>query len=110
MKFRRHASGRARLLSRQTEFANFSRLCRVTEIVDLRHAANAPVRNARDKKGNAGTALPPALMGILKAVEANNEFGICWIGYVPDLVGGSAKGTKQINRIGIAFGKILAVA
>src|SRR5215470_18694712 len=110
MKFRRHASGRARLLSRQAEFANFYGLCRVTEIVDLSHAADAPVRNARHKKGNAGTALPPALMGILKAVEPNNACRICWIGYVPDLVGRTAKRAEQINRIGISFGKILAVA
>src|SRR5262249_60631370 len=98
MKFRRHASGRARLLSRQTEFANFNRLCRVTEVVDLRHAANAPVRNARHKKGNAGAALPPALMGILKAVEPNNAARICWIGYVPDLVGRRAKRARQVSR------------
>ena len=110
MQFGGDAAGRARLLSRQAEFADLNRLCRIAEIIDLSHAADAPARYAGYEKGDTGLALPPALMGIFEAVEAGYQFRIRWIGDVPDLVRRAAKGAQQIDRARITFRQILAIA
>ena len=110
MQFGRHAARRARLLARQTEFTDFNRLGRIAEIIDLGHAADAPARHAGHQKGDAGFALPPALMGVLEAFEADDQFRIGRIGDVPDFVRRAAKGAQQIDRARIALRQILAVA
>ena len=64
VQFGRHRAGRAGLLAGQAEVADVHRLGRIAEIVDLRHAAGAPVRHAGNEIGNAGVAFPPALVRV----------------------------------------------
>src|SRR4029077_14899381 len=73
MQFSWNGHCRARLLAGQTEFTNFYWFSRITKIIDLCHAANAPIRSAGDEKGNTSVALPPTLMGILEAFQADDQ-------------------------------------
>ena len=67
--------GRSGLLPRQAEVANEHRMGRIAEIIDLRHAANAPAGHAGDKVGDAGVAFPPALVRIHQAVRRQPSHG-----------------------------------
>src|SRR5205807_6900554 len=59
----------ARLLTGKPEIPDLYGVRGIAEVIDLRHAARAPVGRARDQKGNAGLALPPALVGIFQRSE-----------------------------------------
>ena len=109
VQFGRHRAGRARLLAGQPEIPDLDRMGGIAEVVDLGHAAGAPVRRARDQEGDAGFAFPPALVGILEPVEPRDQNRIGGIGDIPDLVGLAAEGAQHVNRIGIALGQRLAV-
>ena len=110
MQIGRHRAGRAGLLSDQAELADLHRLGRVAKIVDFGHAARAPGLHAGDHVGDAGVALPPALMGVLQAVELGDQFRRGRIGHVPDLVPDIAVGAQQVDRVAVAPRQARAVA
>ena len=82
----------------------------IAEIVDLRHAARAPVRRARDQEGNAGVAFPPVLVRVLQSADPRDQHRIGGIGDVPDFMRLAAEGAQHIDRIAIALRQPLAVA
>ena len=49
-------------------------------------------------------------MRVLEAFKTGDQFRIGRIGHIPDLVRGAAERTQQIDRAGVAFRQILAVA
>src|SRR5437879_3347202 len=111
MQLRRRRPGRARLLSGQSEIANKLRFRRIAEIIDLRHAPNAPVRLSRDKECNAGIAFPPTLMRIAKSTDDNVD--AAWldrVGDVPDFVCRSTVSAQQIRFAFIRSRQLTAVA
>ena len=110
VQFGRHRAGRARLLAGQAEVADLHGMRGIAEVVDLRHAAGAPVRRARHQIGDAGVAFPPALVRVLQAAEPRDQHGIGGIGDVPDLMRLAAEGAQHVDRVGIALGQCLAVA
>jgi len=91
MQVGRHRAGGARLLADQAEVADLHRVLRIGEIVDLRHALGAPVGRAADQEGDAGVALPPALVRVLQSVDAGHQHGLGGFGDVPDLMRLAAK-------------------
>src|SRR5262249_41243005 len=106
----RHRAGRARLLAGQAEIPDLYRMGRVGEIVDLRHAPRAPARRPGYEICDSRVALPPALMGVLQAVETRDELGARRIDDVPDLVRLPTERAQQIDGVAIALGQRLAVA
>ena len=106
----RHRAGRARLLAGKAEVADFHGMRGIAEVVDLGHAAGAPVRRARDQKGDAGFAFPPVLVGVLQAAEPGDQNRIGGIGDIPDLMGFAAEGAQHVDRVAIALRQRLAVA
>ncbi len=82
----------------------------IAEVVDLGHAARAPVRRARHQKGNAGLAFPPVLVGVLQPAEPGDQNRIGGIGDIPDLMRFAAEGAQHVDRVAIALGQRLAVA
>src|SRR5260370_7059939 len=82
----------------------------IAEIINLRHAAPAPARGARDQKGDAGVAFPPTLVRILQAPDPGDQNGIGGIGDIPDLMRFAAQAAQHIDRVAIAPGQRLAVA
>ena len=110
VQFGRHRAGGARLLTGQAEIPDLDGMRGIAEVVDLGHAARAPVRRARDQKGNAGVAFPPALVGILQAPDPRDQNRICGIGDIPDFMRFAAEGAQHVNRVAIALGQRLAVA
>jgi hypothetical protein len=82
----------------------------IGQVIDLRHAAGAPVRCAGDQERDAGVALPPILVGVFQAADPRDQHRIGGIGDVPDLMRLAAEGAQHVNRIGIALGQRLAVA
>ena len=103
MQFGRHRTGRARLLAGQTEIPDLHGMRGIAEIVDLRHAASAPVRRARHQEGNAGLAFPPVLVGVLQPAEPRDQNGIGGVGDIPDLMRFAAEGAQHVDRVVIAF-------
>ena len=93
----RHRAGRARLLAGQAEVADLHRMGGIGEVVDLRHAPGAPVGRAGDEVGDAGVALPPALVRVLQPVEPRDQHRLGRIGDVPDLVRLAAEGAQQVD-------------
>ncbi len=110
MQFGRHRAGRAGFLAGKAEIADLLRVCRIGEIVDLRHAARSPVRCARHQEGNAGVAFPPALVRVLQSSDARDQHRIGGIGDVPDLMRLAAEGPQHVDRVAIALRQGLAVA
>ena len=92
MQFGRHRTRRARLLARQAEVADKHRLRRVAQIVDLRHAARAPIGRPGDQEGDTGVAFPPAFVRVTKPADNNRH--PAWLrrlGDIPNLVRRSAE-------------------
>ena len=111
MHFGRHRAGRARLLAGQPEIPDLDGMGGIAEVVDLRHAAGAPVRRARHQEADAGVAFPPALVGILQALaDVGDQNGIGGIGHVPDLMSCAADRAQHVDGVRIALGQGLAVA
>ena len=110
VQFGRHRAGRAGLLAGQAEIPDLDGMRGIAEIIDLRHAAGAPVRVARDEEGNAGVAFPPVLVGVLQAADAADQHWIGGIGDVPDLMAFAAEGAQHVDGIAIALRQVLAVA
>ena len=110
VQFGRHRAGRARLLAGQAEIPDLDGMRGIGEVVDLRHAAGAPVRRAGDQEGDAGVAFPPALVGVLQAADPRDQHGIGGIGDVPDLMRLAAEGAQHVDRVAVALGQRLAVA
>ena len=110
VQFGRHRAGRARLLAGQAEIADLDGMGGIAEIVDLRHAARAPVRRARHQKGDAGVAFPQALVRVLQAADPRDQHRIGGIGNVPDLMRFAAESAQHVDRVAIALRQRLAVA
>ena len=102
----RHRAGRAGLLAGQAEVADLHRMGGIAQIVDLRHALGAPVGRAGDEVGDAGVALPPALVRVLQPVEPRDQHRIGRIGDVPDLMRLAAEGAQHVDGglVGLAAG------
>src|SRR5712692_10424913 len=84
---------------------------RIAEIVNLGHAPRAPIRRARDQKGDPGIAFPPALVRVLELIDDDRDAGrLLRRGHVPDFMRGVAESAKEINFAGIRLGQRLAVA
>src|SRR5580704_6020345 len=63
----RNLAGGSRLLADEAEIADLDRIERIAEVEDLGHPSHAPTLHARDQVGDAGVALPPALVGVDEA-------------------------------------------
>src|SRR5215475_98314 len=111
MQFRRHSARCAGLLPWEPVIADESRFARLAEIEDLGHPARAPIRQTRNEECNSRIALPETLMGITEAAHHNSHSnGLRRIGDVPDLMGGVAVGTQQIDLALIRARQLSAVA
>src|SRR5947207_3341831 len=83
-------------LASEAEVADELRLCRVRQVVDLRHAARAPALDPRDEVGDAAVTLPEALVRAFQALHhRRDKRGLRRVGDVPDLVAGVAVGTQH---------------
>ncbi len=76
---RAHAAG---LLSGQPEIADEHRLGRIAQIVDLRHAIDAPARRAGDQIRDAGVAFPPVLVRAAESADDDRHARRAWTGSV----------------------------
>ena len=70
MQFKRWLAGRAGLLTVHTIVTNEHWFGRIREVINLGHAAHAPVLRTGDEISDAGIAFPPALM---RAAQIAND-------------------------------------
>ena len=109
----RRGAGRARLLARQAEVADETRVRGVAQVIDLRHTISPPAegRAVRDEVRDTGVALPPVLVRALEAVEHGGEpRRLRGIGHVPDLVGQVAERAQEVRLVLVGARQRLAVA
>ncbi len=111
VQLRRDWARRSGLLAWQPEVADEHRLGWIAQVVDLRHAARAPLGIAADDIGDAGVALPPVLVRVDEAVDDDGHAArVRRIGDVPDLVGGAPERAQQVHLALVRARQIAAVA
>src|SRR3989475_9441715 len=96
------------LLPDETEVAEEDRVGGVTEVEDLRHAADPPSVGppVGDQVGDARVAFPPALVGIPEIVDGSrDEHGVARVGDIKDLVPLRALLAEQVSLARNTFGK-----
>src|SRR5262249_2942823 len=102
---------RSRLLAWKTKISDEHRVRRVAQVVDLRHAASAPLRIARDEVRDARVALPPVLVRVDEAADH-----YCYalrhrrVGDVPDFLTAVATRSQQVHLASVRARQITAIA
>src|SRR5260221_1479244 len=79
---------------------------RIAEVIDLGHAARAPVGCARHQKGNAGLAFPPALVGILEAAEPRDQNRIGGAGAISQFLRIAPQSTQLVCPVAISLPQV----
>ena len=111
MQVGRHRAAGAGLLADQAEVADLHGLCRIAQVEHLGHAPRAPAVDAGNEIGDAGVALPEALVRVLQIpARLGDQHRLRRIGDVPDLVAGAAERAQQIDRVAVALRQGAAVA
>ncbi len=106
----RDRTGRAGLLSGQSEVADLDRIGRVAEVEDFDDARAPALRPGDDVGDAAGLAFPIVLVGVGHPEMAPQHLRLGRIGDLPHLVALTPEGAQQVDPVGIALAERLAVA
>ena len=101
MQFSWRRPGRTRLLPRQAEITDEHRVCRIAEVIDLRHTANAPTREPGYKVSDACIAFPPALVCIHQS--AHDDRQARWFRRIGNVPGFVLRAAKRAQHVDLAF-------